>query len=204
MKRGLTLLLVFCFVFTIYGNSENTNQPKTTNDLSKSAVSQTYLVTSTGDGGAGSLRQAIADANANPGLDIIEFAIANGAQTLTVNSQIIITDEVIIDGATQPGFASSPIITLNGSNVFRIDGGASTTEIRNLAFQANGTFSGVAIYMNANNLKIEQNTFDDYSVTLNGVVRTSLIKNNVFRDNTHAMRWDGSGNNDNTFESDFW
>ena len=38
----------------------------------------TFTVTNTNDSGAGSLRQAIADANANPGLDTINFALPGG------------------------------------------------------------------------------------------------------------------------------
>src|SRR6266849_8957736 len=43
----------------------------------------TLLVTTTADSGPGSLRQAILNANANPGLDTIDFNIApGGVQTI--------------------------------------------------------------------------------------------------------------------------
>ena len=42
---------------------------------SAAAWADTFTVTSTGDSGAGSLRQAVLDANANPGIDTIAFAI---------------------------------------------------------------------------------------------------------------------------------
>jgi hypothetical protein len=79
----------------------------------------TYLVTNTNDSGPGSLRQAIFDANANPGADVINFNIApGGVQTITPNRDLdIITDPVVIDGTTQPGFAGTPLIELNGSNI---------------------------------------------------------------------------------------
>ena len=41
----------------------------------------TYTVTSTADSGAGTLRQAILDANANPGADTIAFNITGPAST---------------------------------------------------------------------------------------------------------------------------
>ncbi len=67
----------------------------------------TFTVTSTSDSGAGSLRQAILDANANPGSDTIVFAIpGSGVRTIAVSSTLTITDAVLIDGYTQPG--SSP------------------------------------------------------------------------------------------------
>jgi hypothetical protein len=78
-----------------------------------------FTVTNTNDSGPGSLRQAILDANAAPGRDTINFNIGSGAQTIKLSSSLPpITDAVIIDGTTQPGFASSPIINLDG------DGGA--------------------------------------------------------------------------------
>ncbi len=65
----------------------------------------TYTVIQTGDGGSGSLRQAILDANANPGNDDIAFAIpGNGVQTIQLASPLPdIVDPVYIDGYTQPG-----------------------------------------------------------------------------------------------------
>ena len=73
-----------------------------------SALANTYTVTSTADSGAGSLRQAILDANTNPGADTIEFNIVgSGVQTIAPASALpAITDGVTIDGYTQPG--SSP------------------------------------------------------------------------------------------------
>ena len=45
-------------------------------------AANTYTVTSTADSGAGTLRQAILDANANPGADTIAFNIVgSGVQT---------------------------------------------------------------------------------------------------------------------------
>ncbi len=76
--------------------------------LAASASGVTYTVTSTADSGAGSLRQAILDANANPGADTIQFNIVgSGVHTITPASSLQpITEGVTIDGYTQPG--SSP------------------------------------------------------------------------------------------------
>ncbi len=65
--------------------------------------------------GACTLRAAIQETNANPGHDIIEFAIGSGVQTINVGSALpAITSPVTIDGTTQPGFAGTPLIVLNG------------------------------------------------------------------------------------------
>ena len=93
----------------------------------------TYMVTNTNDAGDGSLRQAILDANANPGTDTIAFAIDSGPQTITpVSALPTITDPVILDGTTQPGNAGSPLIEIDGAsaganaNGLRIAAGNST------------------------------------------------------------------------------
>lgn len=76
-------------------------------------LANTYIVTSTGDSGPGTLRQAIMDANANPGADIIQFAInttgnlfegsvPNTYAVIELNTALpVITDAVYINGTTQ-------------------------------------------------------------------------------------------------------
>src|SRR5262245_49177858 len=62
----------------------------------------TFTVLNLADGGAGSLRQAVLSANANPGADGIDFAPGlSGTITLT-GGQLSITDDLRIDG---PGAA---------------------------------------------------------------------------------------------------
>ena len=82
------------------------------------AEAATFTVTTTADSGPGSLREAISDANANAGVDAIGFDIApGGIQTIALLSVLpTITDPVIIDGTTQPGFAGTPIIELTGTS----------------------------------------------------------------------------------------
>lgn len=94
-----------------------------------------FPVTVTADNGAGSLRQAILDANAAGGPDEIQFNIgAGGLQTINVLSALPnITDPVVINGASQPGFAGNPLIELNGAGAgavsgLTIVGGATTVQ----------------------------------------------------------------------------
>jgi hypothetical protein len=75
-------------------------------------------VTNINDSGVGSLRQAILDANANPGADSITFAIGSGLQTIAPTATLPdISDPVVIDGTTQPGFAGSPLIELSAVSI---------------------------------------------------------------------------------------
>lgn len=75
----------------------------------------TFTVTNTNDAGAGSLRQAISDANANgDGLDIINFS-KGVAGTISLNSQLpIITTALTING---PG---EEVLSISGQNAYRI------------------------------------------------------------------------------------
>jgi hypothetical protein len=70
-----------------------------------SALGNSYTVTSTADSGAGSLRQAILDANANVGTDSIAFSIpGGGVHTIAPASALPkLTSPVTIDGYTQTG-----------------------------------------------------------------------------------------------------
>ena len=77
-----------------------------------SAAAATFTVTTTSDSGAGSLRQALLDANAAAGLDTITFNISgsgcNGSGVCTIaptTALPVIISPVLIDGYTQPGSA---------------------------------------------------------------------------------------------------
>jgi len=67
------------------------------------AEGATFSVTNVNDSGAGSLRQAIVDANANSGTDTIEFGMGGGGQHEINPSTALpaITEAVTIDGYTE-------------------------------------------------------------------------------------------------------
>ena len=90
--------------------------PRCRSSRSRALAPATFTVTSAGDAGPGTLRQAISSANALAGADRIEFAIGTGHQTIDLLSALpAITSPVAIAGQTQPGFAGSPLIELNGA-----------------------------------------------------------------------------------------
>ncbi|HEV2913525.1 MAG TPA: Calx-beta domain-containing protein [Pyrinomonadaceae bacterium] len=84
-----------------------------------SFAATTFTVINTNDSGPGSLRQAILNANAAAGTDTIAFNIpGSGVRTIAPTSTLPeITDSVIINGTTQPGFAGAPLIELSGANL---------------------------------------------------------------------------------------
>jgi uncharacterized repeat protein (TIGR01451 family) len=62
----------------------------------------------------GSLGDAITKANANPGPDTIAFAIGSGPVVIDlITTPPPITGATIIDGTTQPGYAGTPLVTLD-------------------------------------------------------------------------------------------
>ncbi|HVO75781.1 MAG TPA: right-handed parallel beta-helix repeat-containing protein [Ignavibacteriaceae bacterium] len=105
-----------------------------------SATPEKFLVTSTNDDGQGSLRQAIIDANAKPGLDTIAFNIpGSGPFKIQPNSALPdITDPVFINGYSQP--ASSP-----NTNPF------SEGDNAVLKIELDGTNSAYGLIINAGN-----------------------------------------------------
>lgn len=121
------------------------------------APAATFVVTNTNDTGPGSLRQAMLDANANPGLDSINFNIAGPSRLIQpLLSLPDITDPVLIDGSTQPGFAGTPIVELNGSKsaerALFVNAPGST--IRGLVI--NGfSFGGIIIGVNGDGSHVE-------------------------------------------------
>ena len=115
----------------------------------------TFTVSNTADAGAGSLREAITQANATAGPPhTINFALpGTGVQTIAPLSILPnINVPTIIDGTSQPGFAGTPLIEINGSGAgavsgFRVLGGGST--LRGLIINRFGN-TGISLESNGN------------------------------------------------------
>lgn len=78
-------------------------------------IAATFTVTTTADSGAGSLRQAILEAENSAGADTIVFDIpagqcaANGVCTVGLNTPLpLVTESLTIDATTQPRHGSAP------------------------------------------------------------------------------------------------
>ena len=78
------------------------------------AFSATYQVTTNVDGGPGSFRQAILDANGSPGTDRIVFNLSGTLSIQPTSALPPITDPIDIDGTTQPGFSGKPLVEISG------------------------------------------------------------------------------------------
>ncbi|HXH95035.1 MAG TPA: Calx-beta domain-containing protein [Thermoanaerobaculia bacterium] len=103
------------------------------------AQAATFSVINTLDSGAGSLRQAITDANATAGFDTIVFAIPGaGVHTIAPTSNLPpITEGVFIDGYSQAG-SSANTLALGDNAVLQIE--VTGTAISNgIGFSLTGT-----------------------------------------------------------------
>lgn len=101
---------------------------------STNAGAVTIVVTNTSNSGAGSLRDAITQANGTPGFNRITFNIAGSGcpKLITLTSELPgITDTVHIDGGTQPGFvANTSDLSYDGTMCVLLRGPSSTFGLR--------------------------------------------------------------------------
>ena len=81
------------------------------------SFADTFTVINTDDSGAGSLRQAITDANANLGSDTIDFAIPGaGQKTIALLSELpAIGETVIMDGGNNGDATNRVEVTGGGT-----------------------------------------------------------------------------------------
>lgn len=137
-----------------------------------------FTVTNTGDAGPGSLRQAVADANAAPGDDSIDFAPALDGETITLTTgQITLSSNIAIDAST---LASG--ITISGNNasrIFEVPEGGHTVSFTNLKLSrgfASGDDlddSGGAIFNFDGKLSFLHSTLEDNAATgIGGAIYT--------------------------------
>jgi photosystem II stability/assembly factor-like uncharacterized protein len=169
---------------------------------------QNFVVTNTNDHGPGSLRQAMLDANATQGLDTITFNIPGpGVQTINLLLALpTITDPVVIDATTQPGYAGSPLIELNGSRAFSTTNGgiqitAGNSTIRGFIINRFNNAGLGAIILSTNGGNTIQGNFIGTDSTgnlaqrnWNGLVITSGSNNNLIGGTSAAARNVISGN----------
>jgi hypothetical protein len=122
----------------------------------------TAFVTTTNDAGPGSLRQAILNANATAGYDLIYFNISpGGAKTIQPQTPLpTITNPVIIDATTQPGYAGQPLIELDGSHAgapaWGLDISAGSSTVRGLVINR---FGGDGLHLSINGGNTIQGNF---------------------------------------------
>jgi hypothetical protein len=148
------------------------------------AGAATFNVTTTADAGAGSLRQAILDANAAPGADTITFQAGLGAIGLT-SGELDITDDLVISDPE-----GDVTVDANGtSRVFYIDNAGAVT-ITGLTLEGgSGVGNGGAVLSLDTDLTLVASTISNNSATSDGggvavVYGTVTVTDTTFVDNT--------------------
>lgn len=183
--------------------------------ISTFTFATSYIVTTTDDSGAGSLREAITQANSSPiGFDDIIFAIpaddpnydeSTGVFTINLISELplISSANITIDGNTQQSLTGNtniegPEIKLSGGGTleycFRVGGPSNT--FKNLiisgfdyGFQIYGTYA----YNNVIESNYIGTTYDgtaedpnDYGIGISGDAYNIIIRNNLISGNITA------------------
>ncbi len=162
----------------------------------------TFKVTNTNDDtNMGSLRWAIGQSNATPGSNTIDFSIAlAGVQTINLTSSLpAITVPVTIDGTSEPGYTTSPLVELNGAGAGKgVDGldiSAGGTTVKGLVINR---FTGEGISLSMAGSDSIQSNFIGTDPTgkiaegngLDGVLvqvnsNSNTIQHNLISGNTH-------------------
>lgn len=153
------------------------------------AHAETFTVTTLEDTGAGSLRQAIAQANANPGPDVVRFNV-NG--TIELATPLEITDDVRIDGMEQR-------VTLSGgdrSTLLILSAESKTLEVARLTLsRASFSHSSGGAILSRGNLRLVEALFTDNVAPVGGAVYSSgpelWVINSTFAHN-RALSWGGA------------
>jgi len=155
----------------------------------QSARAATITVTNTNDSGAGSLRQAIADAN--PG-DTIDFAVATPATITLTSGELVVGKSLTING---PAGGHLSISGNAASRVFYVCCGSVT--ISNLTI-TNGNNGGILHEgysgfdpLTINNCTISGNTAPQIGGGITNVDATLIINNSTISGN--SATWNGGG-----------
>ena len=145
--------------FTFGPTSQTFNNLSVAQTANFAATRQNFVVTNTNNQGVGSLREAIINANSTVGLDTITFNIPGpGVKIISLMNRLPeITDPVVIDASTQPGYAGTPLVEIDGIAISNSHGmviRASGTTVRGLAI---GNFNSGILITDCNNNVIQGN-----------------------------------------------
>ena len=168
--------------------------------FSAKAQAATYTLSTTANTGAGSLRQAITDANNTAANDEIVFASSLNNQTITLGSEIVINNNgsLTINGlganslTIHGGPASNRIFYLSGATVAIND--VTLTGGNGEGATSNG--NGGAIFAESSNLTLDRvhvtgNTTSALAAGVYFNLGTSRIRNSTFSSNNSSVHCGG-------------
>lgn len=179
INRGYMVLREGQGRFDLYGKTRWTGMRPDAGALESGTIeSSQFLVTNRNDSGAGSLRQAVLDANASPDASIIQFDVADAcAQRFILNSELpVIAAPLFVDGYSQSGSEPNSgdsqfnavicVGIIAGQSeiphAFRVSAPSASLRIEGMAFAGFGSSSGASA-----------------AVLLNGA-RGSIVRGSLF------------------------
>jgi predicted outer membrane repeat protein len=128
----------------------------------------TFTVTNTDDFGPGSLRQAVEDANAAAGADVINFQIATLPDAIVlISGELLVTDSVDVQG---PGAENLGVIGNTSSRIFHLENGSAVIDvtISGLGLATGSATEGAGIFDAGENLVVDSVVFNSNSATTDG------------------------------------
>ncbi|MFA6957698.1 MAG: right-handed parallel beta-helix repeat-containing protein [Thermoanaerobaculia bacterium] len=167
--------------------------------LSPGLEAATFTVTNLNDAGAGSLRQAIVDANGAAGADVVAFqAGLTGTITLTTG-QLEITDSADVQG---PGASSLTVSGNNASRIFYLYSASLTpidVTISGLTITGGNAPNGGGVYLYGEHLTLDNVVIGGNTASSDGggvwadgyQTMTLTIRNSMITGNTAGI--DGGG-----------
>jgi Ca2+-binding RTX toxin-like protein len=118
-----------------------------------------FVVRNTNTSGAFSLFNQMLLANSNPGPDQLLFSIGSGEKTIAPSGVLpTISDPLILDATSQPGYAGSPLIEIDGVSAGALSGltVSAPTTIRGLSINNFGS-TGIRVTSGGSNSGIAAN-----------------------------------------------
>jgi hypothetical protein len=176
-----SVLGTFNYIIPLTGGcgSVNASGTITVNPVGNSSI---IIVTNTNDSGAGSLRQAIIDANSTNGHETIRFSISGTITLATVLPTI--TEGVTIDGTSSPGYVSGipGIIVQTSGSLWAIRVTSNTVNLNISGIEFSGPSTNPAVQVTAGNtINISSCVFDGLSRAIEiGASTNYILLNNHF------------------------
>lgn len=145
------------------------------------AHAATFEVTTNADSGAGSLRQAVLDANASAGPDTVTFAVGLAGQTIELDGVIIVTETLDIDGlgSAQLTIERSAPIVMDMLAFQPIAAGQDFT-VRGITLLGDGSTAGSGVIANNNvetprDVSLDDVVINDMFTTIDGAAMNVFI-----------------------------
>ncbi|HUA65564.1 MAG TPA: M12 family metallopeptidase [Alphaproteobacteria bacterium] len=181
------------------------------------AVPLTNIVTTTADVGPGSLRAALYYVTDHPG-SVVTFNIptsdlgySNGVFNIHLTGMLppLVSNGMVIDGSTQPGFAGKPLIVVDGSQIlpetYTSDTGllvySSSNQVKDVSFSGFNWNGLTFTYADASNnvvsgcwIGVDRTGTNPAPNAYQGILVTSGSAHNTFGGTTPAARNVISGN----------